>query len=87
METDRQYNEFLRRYSPGKAKPESNGANGKKHKRPYRHSPKPETARLEGTKPQVLLSEEIAARQEAYHIKRALRHGGGKFRKGRNKKG
>lgn len=52
METDRQYNEFLRRYSP-----------------------------RQGAKPQAILSEEVAARQEAYHLKRALRHGGGKFKK------
>jgi hypothetical protein len=79
METDRQYNEFLKRYSPNKAK--QSGEPAKKHKRPYRHSPNKPEARFEGTKPQVVLSEEVKARQEAYQLKRALRHGGGKFRK------
>ena len=75
METDRQYNEFLRRYSP------KSGETVKKHKRPYRHSPNKPEARFEGTKPQMVLSEEVKARQEAYQLKRALRHGSGKFRK------
>ena len=32
---------------------------------------------------QAALREEVEARARAYRIKRALRHGGGKFRKGR----
>lgn len=77
METDRQYNELLWRCSPRQgAKPQDS----KKRKRQFGRSPKPEP-RFEGTKPQAILSEEVAARQEAYHLKRVLRHGGGKFKK------
>ena len=32
---------------------------------------------------QAALREEVEARARAYRIKRAIRHGGGKFRKGR----